>query len=269
MNKLSYPIMIWKNYLGRVLFSMLVTAAMQFIINWLFTTMDFASIIVSMRQQLPAPLRLFLEEEFFSRFSLKGAVAFGFNHPLVLALLALNAIIIPARHIAGEIESGILELLLAYPIKRTRLLLTLWASAIMQLFVIVGAAWAGSVTSAVIYHELTYDLFAAMVKIAGNLWLFAVLIMSYTLLLATFGREAAKIGIYSAAITLTLYFLNFLSTIWEAISFIKPYNIFNYYQPQKLMFEERSFALHVTVLSILIIICLIISIQQFNRRDIP
>jgi len=269
MNKLCYPMMIWKNYRGLVLFSMIVIAALQFLINWLFTTMDFASVIVSMRQQLPAPLRLFFEEEFFSRFSIKGSAAFGFNHPVVLALLALNAIIIPARHIAGEIESGTLELLLAYPLKRTRLLLTLWASAIIQLLLIVGAAGAGSMTSVAIYHELTLDLWAPMVKIAFNLWLFFILIMSYTLLLATFGKESAKIGIYSAALTLTLYFLNFLSTIWEAISFIKPYNIFSYYQPQKLMFQERSFTFHFAVLSTLIALCLIISIKQFNRRDIP
>ena len=261
--------MIWRNYPGLLFFSMVVTAALQFLINWLFTSTDLSPIVVTIREQLPEPLRLLLEQEFFSRFTIKGAVAFGFNHPIVLALLALNAIIIPARHIAGEIESGTMELLLAYPIKRIRLLLTLWVSGIIYLGVIVGAAWTGSLLAVGIYEDLTYELFKSMLKIIGNLWLLSVLIMSYTLLLATWGREAAKTGIYSAGITLTLYFIHFLSKIWEAISFIIPYNIFSYYQPQKLMFGERSFGLHLAVLSILIILCLLISIIRFNNRDIP
>ncbi len=252
-----------------MLFSMVVAAALQFLIIWLITTIDYEPIMASIMEQLPTFFRLYFEEEFINRFSARGGAAFGFNHPIVLSLLAINAIIISARHIAGEIEKGTLELLLAYPVKRTKLLMSLWVSGSMILLLIVGAAGVSSITAVAIYHDLTLDIFIPLFKIIGNLWLLFVLIMSFTLAISTFSKETGKTGLLSAAVILIFYFFHFLSRIWEAISFIKPFNIFTYYQPQKLMFGERSFVLHLAVLSTLIVICVIISIKQLNRRDIP
>ncbi|MFC1782912.1 ABC transporter permease [Planctomycetota bacterium] len=269
MNSLCYPRMIVNNQRGLMLFSMIVTAAIQFIIIWLIKTIDYEPIMASIMEQLPTFFRLFFEEELINRFSARGGAAFGFNHPIVLSLLAINAIIISARHIAGEIEKGTLELLLAYPVKRTKLLMSLWVSGSMILLLIIAAAGVSSIAAVAIYHDLTNDIFISLLKIVGNLWLFFILIMSFTLVISTFSKEAGKAGLLSAAALLIFYFLHFISRIWEAIGFIKPLNIFTYYQPQKMMFGERSFALHLAVLSTLIVICVIISIKQINRRDIP
>ncbi|MFQ5754255.1 MAG: hypothetical protein ACE5HI_19890, partial [bacterium] len=90
-----------------------------------------------------------------------------------------------------------------------------------------------------------------------------------TLMISTFGKEGSKSGLRSAGITLIFYFLHLLSTLWEPIKFTKSFNIFTYFQSQKLMFEQRSFWLNVCVLLTLIGICIVISMKQFNRRDIP
>lgn len=269
MNNLTYVTFVWKNHRGFALFSMVVIAAMQLIIINLISSMDTLSIITVLLEQLPEQFQALISEQFLASLSLKGAAAFGFQHPLVLALLAINAINVPTRHIVGEIESGTLELLLAYPIRRTRLLLSLWLAAGSLLLLVVCGSLVGSFSALGLIHEFSLDVAIRMLKIAGNLWLLFLFIMSYTLLLATFGREGSKIGLYGAGITLIFYFLDLLSTLWDAVDFTKPFNIFTYFQPQKLMFDQRSFWLHYAVLSTLIAICLFISVRQFNRRDIP
>lgn len=233
------------------------------------SSLDYAPIFEAILSQLPPQLQVLFSDQFFNRISVKGAAAFGFNHPLVLAILAITAIIIPAAHIAGEAETGTLELLLAYPIRRRQFILTLWLSTVTLLLLIITGAWIGAFSALAIYDYITFEIFSKMLQIGINLWLLFILIMSYALLISTFGKEGSKVGIRSAAITLIFYLLNFLSTMWESIHFIKPFNIFTYYQPQKLMFDERSFWGNAAVLLILVAVCMLAAMKQFNRRDIP
>lgn len=269
MVRLSYPLFLWKNHYRFAVFSAIVIAALQFFIIWLITTLDYAPIFAAFLQQLPPRVQVLFDSQFFTAFSVKGALAFGLIHPLVLILMAINAINIPGRHITGEIETGTLELLLAYPVKRTRLILTLWLSACVNLFLIVVVALVGSFSAVVIFHKFTPDLLLRMVQIITNLWLLFVLVMSYTLVIATFGKEGSKTGACSGGLLLVIYFIYYLSTLWPAIAFTKPANIFTYYQPQKIILGHWSFGMNVQILGLLIVICLILSIIQFNRRDIP
>jgi ABC-type transport system involved in multi-copper enzyme maturation permease subunit len=89
------------------------------------------------------------------------------------------------------------------------------------------------------------------------------------MVLSSFEKEGNKVGIRAAGIALVFYLLHYLSSLWNTIEFTKPFNIFSYYQPEDLMTGQRSFLLHFVVLSSLILLCLLVSIYQFNRRDIP
>lgn len=269
MSTLVYPLFIWKNHRGFFVFSFIIIAMMQFLVITLVSSMETGPIMDVMMQQLPERFQTLINEQFLSGLTLKGAAAFGFNHPLVLALLVIYAINIPNRHISTEIETGTLELLLAYPFRRTTLLISLWMATGLLLLLIICGAWAGSFAAIFLQEALSLDLFMQMLKIGLNLWLLLILIMSYTLLIATFMKTGSKAGFYGAGVTLIFYFGNFLTALWKPISFVEPINIFTYFQPQKLMFDQRSLWLNVTVLSTLIVICLILSVRQFNRRDIP
>ena len=111
-------------------------------------------------------------------------------------------------------------------------------------------------------------IFVKLIQIGFNLWLFFVLILSYTLLIATFGKKGSKAGNISAVITLVFYLLHFLSQLWSTIEFTIPFNVFTYYEPQKLMFGQGNIILDTAVLGSLIIVCLFLSAWQFNTRDI-
>jgi ABC-2 type transport system permease protein len=269
MIKLAYIRLVWRNNRAFAIFSMVFITLLQFLILYLVTTFDTASIISAVLAQLPQSMRVFLQDSFFSMLNMDGAAAFGLNHPLVLALLVITAVNIPVHHITRELDSGTLELLLAHPFKRGSLIMSLWVSGCLILFMIIAAAITGSITSIIIYHHLTGGMFIHLMQIGINLWLFIILIFSYTTLIAVFGKMGSKAGNFSAIITLVFYLLSFLAQIWSKLNFTKPFNIFTYYEPQQLMFNKGHFALDILVLSSLILICFVISLKQFNKRDIP
>jgi ABC-type transport system involved in multi-copper enzyme maturation permease subunit len=266
---MSYFYFIWKSHRSLLLFSMIIISLFQFVFLKVVTTIDYSSILMHLSEQLPENIQAMLGEDFISRQTIEGATAFGLNHPLVLVILSIIAITIPSRHIAGEAETGTLELVLSFPVKRIELLLNLFISAAVFLFIIIFSAMCSSILSISLFHQLTSDLFVKMLEIGCNLWLLFVFIMSLTTVLSSFEKEGNKVGFKAAGITLVFYLLHYLSSLWDAIQFTKPFNIFTYYQPGDLMTGQRSFLLHFTVLSCLILLCLLVSMYQFNRRDIP
>ena len=266
---MSYFYFIWKSHRSFLLFSIIIISLFQFLILKLVTTFDQSSMIMYFLEKLPENMRAMFGEDLISMLTFKGTAAFGLNHPLVLVILAIGAITTPSRHIAGEVEGGTLELVLSFPISRIKLLLNLFISSLVFLFLIIFCAVCSSLLSIYIFHQLTVALFYKMLQIGCNLWLLFVFIMSLTMLLSSFGKEGGKVGIRVAGITLVFYLLHYLSSLWDAIKFTKHFNIFTYYQPEDLMTGQRSFLLHFIVLSSLTLLCLLVSLYQFNRRDIP
>lgn len=269
MINLAYLRLVWRNNRAFAIFSMAFITLMQFLILYLVTTFDTTSIISAVLAQLPQSMRAFLQDSFFSMLNYDGAAAFGLNHPLVLALLVITAVNIPVHHITRELDSGTLELLMAHPFKRSSLIISLWISGCLIFFMIIAAAIIGSVISIILFHHLTGIMLIHLAQIGINLWLFIILIFSYTTLIAVFGKMGSKAGNFSAIITLVFYLLSFLAQIWSKLNFTKPFNIFTYYEPQQLMFNKGHFVPDIIVLSALILICFGISLKQFIKRDIP
>ncbi len=266
---MTYIYFIWKSHRGLLLVSMIFISIIQFLILKMVTTIDYSAMLPQLLSQLPENIRALFGDDAFSMATVEGAAATGLNHPLVLVLLSLAAIMIPSRHIAGEAETGTLELILSFPIRRTTLLIKLYISAVVFLLVVVLSALGASLLSITLFHQLTFVLFVKLLTICCNLWLLFICIMSITMVLSVYEKEGSKVGMRAASVVLFFFLLHYLSSIWDAIRFTKPFNIFTYYQPSALMNDQRSFLLHFGVLSTLTLICFFITLFQFNRRDIP
>ena len=269
MTRFTYQLFVWKTHRGLILFCMAIAALVQFLVIWLFSTMDYAPAIRMILEQLPPQMRMIINEEFISSLSVEGSAAFGLNHPAVLALCALAAVIIPARHIAGEIESGTMELMLSYPIRRSRLFLSLAGSIAVILLMISAAALAGSTAGLICFHTLTPELFFRLVTIVINQWALFLLVAGYTLALSAYSREGGRAGTWSAGITLVFYVMHFLAKLSDSLGFLRPVNIFNYYQPQKLMFSEGNFIPDTILLTAAALLFMSAGLRRFMSRDIP
>lgn len=269
MINLAYIRLVWRNNRSFTVFSMVFITLFQFLLLYLVTTFNMESILSAVMAQLPPAMKAFLNDSFFSMLTYEGAAAFGLNHPIVLTLLTILAINIPAHHITREREAGTLELLLAHPFRRSHLFLTLWISGCMILLLIILSALVGSYVSITIFHDLTTAIAVKLLMIGLNLWLLISLIFSYTLMISVFARQGLRAGNMSAVITLVFYLLFFITQIWEDISFLRPVNIFTYYEPQALMVGKGNFPADILVLGGLVLICFRVGMRRFERRDIP
>lgn len=264
-----YIWLVWRNHRAFALFSMAFITLFQFLILYLVTTFDTAAILKAVLDQLPPMIKAMMQDSFFNMLSYDGAAAFGLNHPIVLTLLVINAISIPAHHISRELESGTLELLLAHPVKRSSLLVSLWVAGGLIFLSIIFAALLGSCLSIIIFHKLTPAMLIHLLEIGFNLWLLISLIFTMTMMISVFNKAGFKSGNASAGITFFFYLLFFLAQLWSTIAFTNYINIFNYYQPQKLMFGQGNFLRDILVLSLLIMVCFGISMRKFGKRDLP
>lgn len=269
MSSRAYIWLIWRNHRTFALFSMAFITLFQFLILYLVTTFDTAAILKAVLDQLPPMIKAMMQDSFLNMLSYDGAAAFGLNHPIVLTLLVINAINIPAMHISRELESGTLELLLAHPVKRTSLLFSLWMAGGMIILSIILAALLGSCLSIILFHNLTAGMLLHLLEIGFNLWLLIWLILTMTMMIAVFSKAGFRSGNASAGITFFFYLLFFLAQLWSTVKFTNYFNLFNYYQPQKLMFGEGNFLRDIMILGSVIIILFLISMKRFRERDVP
>lgn len=265
----NYISKIFRDHLLLIIFAFIMVGVLQFLIITLVVTIDILDIFQVYYHQLAPQIQQLIGEEFMAQFSLKGAVAFGYNHPLVLIFLGIIAVILPSGRIAGEIENGTLELLFSLPVKRLVISLSLWLFSGMALLIVVSGCCLGTLSGMLFYPETRIVPVFAVTKLGLNLWLLMLLINAYSFLISSFAREGGKAALYSAIITLLFYFLNYAAKIWTDIDFMQPFNIFYYYQPQKIMMGTAAFWKNITVLGLPVIVFGLIAVRKIIRRDIP
>lgn len=84
----------------------------------------------------PVPLEQFL--------TYAGSIAVAFNEPMLILCIVIWAIARGSDVVSGELGRGTLEILLAQPISRTRMLLTHGGVCVVGLALLCGAVWLGT-----------------------------------------------------------------------------------------------------------------------------
>lgn len=250
-------------------FAFLLIGAFQVLILTLVVGADLLGMIELFMSRMPPQVQRLLGDQIRAQFSVEGAVAFGYLHPMVQALMIVVAIVFPARHIAGEIEKGTLELVFSLPIKRTTVVVSLWLSSAIALLGLVIGGWIGSGVGLWLFPEARSVPVVDLAKAGINLWLLMFAISSYTLLIAAYAREGGQATLRAAGLTLVFFFVNTTATMWPDIDFLAPFTIFHYHKPQLVMMRTSLFWQNVAVLVGVILVCGVLGIRQVGRRDIP
>lgn len=265
----NYFIKTLREHLSFLIFAFILVGMFQLLMITLVVETDLLNIAQIFFSKFPPQVQQFLGEELLAQFSINGAVAFGYNHPIVLIFLSVIAIMLPTRHIAGEIESGTLELLFTLPIKRLSLAFSLWILSIFVLLLVIIGGWLGTSIGLMIYPQISNLPLSIIFRIGFNLWFLMLAINAYTFLFASYSREAGKVTQRVAGLTLFFYFLSYTVKLWDRASFLKPVTIFTYYQPQALAMNPNLWLKNIGVLVVLMIIFMVIAFRRINRRDIP
>ena len=200
-------------------------------------------------------------------FSLGGAIALGYVHPISIILLSIFAIGFTTSSVAGERQRGTLEVLLARPLSRRQVYVTLLVAVLVFIGIVLAAASIGTVIGSTVVgvvDELPVDRLPM-------LWLNGILLWGAIAAIGlaasvSFDRLTPALGI-TMAIVVVSYFLDILGSLWPDAAGLQPYALFHYLAARDVLngtVALGGLALLAAVGAIAIGIALVV----FPRRDL-
>ena len=264
-----------RNLLGRLfvqqrvflLACALVLGFFEYLICALVASVDLQGALDQILMFTPPVMRTVIEQSLVGG-SVAGVLAFGWNHPIVHVLLTAVAVAFGTRAVAGELENGAMEMVLAQPISRARYLATHlvfgWLSIVTVALVGVAATALG---------QRVYDVgpiaTSRLLLLAGNVVLLQVAIYGLTLLFSTLGREAGRVAGQSVLVVVVSYFINAIATLWPDAAFMHAYSLHSYFEPRDILMNGKLPATSFIVLGSFAALTTLLAFLRFRRRDLP
>ncbi|HEX3152788.1 MAG TPA: ABC transporter permease subunit [Gemmataceae bacterium] len=225
------------------------------------------------------------------------------THPLVQAIVCIWAIGRGAGAIAGEIDRGTMELLLAQPVARGKVILAHFLVDLTVIPILCLALTAGIHIGVYIVGDFTVDpgVYEAVhmkppnplptFKVNPNVvhpgmlntaaLLFAV--SGFTMWLSAAGRSRTRVLGLAILVTLVQFLVNVIGQLWDGLRMLRPLTVFYYYQPQAINMRNnwlvdpgRVWTGHptmtVNVVWVLVVVGAIgylMAWRTFAKRDVP
>jgi ABC-2 type transport system permease protein len=170
------------------------------------------------------------------------SLSIGYVHPLLLTILSVWAVGRAAGAIAGELDKGTMELLLAQPLARWRVIGSHFVVDCITIPVLCGCLWGGTLLGCNVFGliEMTakdrqpvdpVKFGPALLNVAALLFA----ISGYTMATSAAGRFRTRVLGIAVVATLLQFLVNLLGQTWHDIQFLRPWTVFYYYQPQGLI----------------------------------
>jgi ABC-2 type transport system permease protein len=185
-------------------------------------------------------------------------MSIGYVHPLMQTLFCIWAIGRASGAIAGEIDRGTMELLLAQPVARVRLILAHLCVDGITIPLLCLSLWAGNwigvwLVGPITPAPLDPAKFPLLPKtpvdpellrvdpaafgpalVAVGALMFAV--SGYTMWLSAAGRFRWRVLGFAVFLTLVMFLVNVIGQMWEEVlGWLRPFTVFYYYQPQAII----------------------------------
>jgi ABC-2 type transport system permease protein len=182
-------------------------------------------------------------------------LSIGYVHPLMQIIFCIWAIGRASAAIAGEIDRGTMELLMAQPLPRGAVILAHLIVDAIVIPILCLSLWAGTILGCRLVGPFTANTemlkqFPFMVKVDESLlhvdpWAFGptlwnvggllFAISGVTLALSAAGRFRNRVIGLATLIFLLQFLVNVIGQLWEAVTWMRPFTVFFYYQPQQVV----------------------------------
>jgi len=198
----------------------------------------------------------------------------SFNNFMAMELLGLMFVIIVgafvfsfARYmVAGELRDGTLELLLAQPIQRWKMLTSKGAVLLAGIVgIVLATVLSVFAFGAAFGIDVSHAGFLAYAPVAIALF---VAIAGYSILFSTALYRPRWVVMASVGVTLGFYMMNFAATSSQSLEKLGYFTIFHYYNPLKVLDSGSVPVGDVLVLLGIGAACFAASIYFFQRKDI-
>jgi ABC-2 type transport system permease protein len=200
-------------------------------------------------------------------FTLPGSIALGFIHPIALVLVGVFAVGFGTSAIAGERQRGTLEVLLARPIPRRSIFVTLFVAVAviigLLLLALLAGMYAGSAAQNLLDDLPVGEL--PLVWLNGLLlWLaFASFSLAAS---ASFDRAGPAMSL-SVGYLMLNYFLEILGSLWTDVAWSQEYSLFHHFQVAEILAGDAD-PLDFVILAVAVAIPLAWGLVVFPRRDL-
>jgi ABC-2 type transport system permease protein len=232
-------------------------------------------------------------------------LSIGYVHPLMQIIFCIWAIGRAAGAVAGEIDRGTMELLLAQPIPRWRVILAHLGVDAVALPLLCLSLWCGTLLGTRLvgpfevsaadlepFKKLPFPIKLDPELLAIDPWAFgpalwnvgALLfaVSGMTMALSAAGRFRNRVIGVAVLLVLLQFLVNVVGQLWDAVTWLRPFTVFYYYQPQQVVLSGRwtvdPLALWndghsaVNVLAMLFAVGAVgytLALWAFTRRDLP
>jgi ABC-2 type transport system permease protein len=254
----------WRWQLLRFAILAVIAAGWGWLIVFVYTT--FSPLVREMLETNPMfeQLSQFGSGNFFS---LPGALTLGFQHPFLIAIIGVIAAGSSATAIAGERQRGTLEVLLARPISRRAVYLSMLVALVALVALLVLALLIGMVLGLAV-HGLAGEVdLAGMPLVFANgalLWgAFATFGLGASV---SFDRVGPALGLSIGFLVLN-YFVEILGSLWTDVQWSQEYSLFHHFQPQELLTGSTD-PIDFVIVGLAFLLPIVYALVVFPRRDL-
>ena len=250
--------------LRRTLLLGLALAGFLFLVGLSYATVD-ENQIRSLVESLPPALRAFVKGSDVA--SPAGYLGSGLIHPITLALMAATAIAGGAAS-ARDVETGVAELMLSRPLRRTSWLAAEIIAMVVQVTVVATLAFVGAAIAVVTVDSLAPVSLSALVVTLLPLWLMFVGIGAVTVLASSLSRTGARAIGWGTAFALVAYAIDYLSQIWTVAEPLGPLSVMHWYRPANILGDGSAPASTWLVLAGVAIVATVLALLVTSRREV-
>lgn len=213
-----------------------------------------------------------IPKEFFnfgsgSIFTLPGVLTIGMQHPLAIAFIGIFAVGSTTGAIAGERQRGTLEVLLARPLARRTLYVTVGVAAVIMISLVLAALLLGQMTGVAMERfSAELDLLQMPVVFVNGLLLWSSFAAFGLAASVSFDRLGPALGLTMAYLLIN-YFLEILGSLWRDAAWTQSYSLFHHFQPGRILTGEVN-PLDFVLLAATTVVPVIYALVVFPRRDL-
>lgn len=242
--------------------------AFQFLMCAAVGSVDVTGALETLVGSLPPLMQDLVATELFGGFTPGSLLAFAWNHPVSQALGSAAAIVLAARAIAGESETGAIELLLSQPISRGAYFAAHTGFALAAIAGISSAGVLGTVLGQSVFGIERFGG-GRLFRLALGYGLLQGACFGITMALSAFGREGGRVASGAFLIVLLSYFGEAIGRLWDRASFVQPWTLHEYFSPHEILVRGAGIGRPAAVLGGVLALSLTLAWARFRSRDVP
>lgn len=237
------------------------------IIVYTFKALGGAAVISDFFELLPEGMKAILHAQGGFATDAEGYLAADYRIPPYLVAISAFVIASTSGAVAREIERGTVLMLLAAPVARWRFLAAKVGALVVGIATLAVSALAGTWLGLLLTGVEGVSM-ATFVLIQVTTFAFAFSIGGIGMLVSSLTSDGGQAMGITTGIVVVMFFVDFLSLLWEPAELLGPLAVFHYYDPLSVSVADALPVADVLVLMTVGIVGTAAAFVVFQRRDI-